>query len=103
MLNWFWWPTIGWGIGVLMHALGVFNRKSRSFQEEFEEWRRKRDRRRKRGDDYDDEDDDEDDDFGISRKLKGVHIIAGNKVITPKFEVRDYSKRDKRRSEDDDD
>ena len=22
--HWFWWPILGWGIGVIFHAMGVF-------------------------------------------------------------------------------
>lgn len=25
---WFWYPAIGWGIGIVFHAVGVFNRTS---------------------------------------------------------------------------
>lgn len=24
---WFWWPMLGWGIGIIFHAFGVFNHK----------------------------------------------------------------------------
>lgn len=41
-LTWFWWPTIGWGIGVFFHSLGVLNTKSQTFQDEFRKWRQNR-------------------------------------------------------------
>ncbi|MBX3118293.1 MAG: 2TM domain-containing protein [Fimbriimonadaceae bacterium] len=96
-LSWFWWPTLGWGVGVFFHALSVFNRKSQSFQKEFARWKRRRDRRRRR------ESDDDDDEFGINARLSGVHIAVGNKIITPKFEVSDLRKSDRKRKDDDDD
>lgn len=33
---WFWYPMIGWGIGIVFHAVGVFNRTS-FFGHEWEE------------------------------------------------------------------
>lgn len=33
---WFWYPMIGWGIGIVFHAVGVFNRTS-YFGKEWEE------------------------------------------------------------------
>ncbi len=41
-LSWFYWPTIGWGVGVFFHTLGVLNTRSEAFQKEFREWRKKR-------------------------------------------------------------
>jgi hypothetical protein len=41
-LSWFWWPAIGWGIGVFGHSLSMFNPKSEQFQREFREWRKNR-------------------------------------------------------------
>ena len=41
-LTWFWWPTFGWGIGLVFHTLGVLNTKSESFQKEFRKWRKSR-------------------------------------------------------------
>lgn len=42
-LSWFYWPTIGWGIGVFFHTMGVLNTKSEAFQMEFRQWRNNRD------------------------------------------------------------
>ncbi|MBK5207902.1 MAG: 2TM domain-containing protein [Flavobacteriaceae bacterium] len=33
---WFWWPMIGWGIGIIFHAFGVFNHRI-GFGKEWEE------------------------------------------------------------------
>jgi hypothetical protein len=41
-LSWFWWPTIGWGIGVFGHSLCMLNPRSEQFQREFREWRKSR-------------------------------------------------------------
>lgn len=34
--KWFWWPMLGWGIGLAVHALGVFG-KDKIFGKEWEE------------------------------------------------------------------
>lgn len=34
--KWFWWPMLGWGIGLAAHALGVFG-KDKIFGKEWEE------------------------------------------------------------------
>ena len=41
-LSWFLYPTLGWGIGVFFHSLGVLNTRSTQFQKEFREWRKNR-------------------------------------------------------------
>ena len=38
--QWFWWPMVGWGIGLLFHGMGVFlstgSMKERMIQKEME-------------------------------------------------------------------
>ena len=41
-IGWAIYPLLGWGLGVAMHAIGVFNRKTEDFQKQFEEWKRMR-------------------------------------------------------------
>ncbi len=41
-LTWFYYPVIGWGIGVFFQSLGVLNTKSEQFQTEFRRWRENR-------------------------------------------------------------
>jgi hypothetical protein len=51
-LEWALYPLMGWGIGIVMHAIGVFNRSTEDFQKQFDEWKRMR---------MEDEDDDDED------------------------------------------
>src|SRR5687768_4328527 len=41
-IDWAIYPLLGWGIGVALHAIGVFNRRAEDFQKQFEEWKRMR-------------------------------------------------------------
>lgn len=38
-LNWALYPILGWGLGVAIHTVGVFSRKSHWFDEQFQEWK----------------------------------------------------------------
>ncbi len=38
-LNWAMYPIFGWGFGIAMHTVGFFSRKSKWFEEKFEEWK----------------------------------------------------------------
>ncbi len=44
-LTWAVWPILGWGIGLAFHAWAALNSDSESFQEEFEQFRRKQARK----------------------------------------------------------
>ena len=44
-LTWAVWPILGWGVGLAFHAWATLNSDSESFQEEFEQFRRKQARR----------------------------------------------------------
>lgn len=41
-LSWFWWPVLGWGLGIFGHTAWLFDTKSKQFQREFREWRQNR-------------------------------------------------------------
>ena len=45
-LTWAVWPILGWGVGLAFHAWATLNSDSESFQEEFEQFRRKQARRK---------------------------------------------------------
>ncbi|MCH8979513.1 MAG: 2TM domain-containing protein [Armatimonadetes bacterium] len=44
-LTWAVWPILGWGVGLAFHAWAALNSDSESFQEEFEQFRRKQARK----------------------------------------------------------
>ena len=44
-LTWAVWPILGWGVGLAFHAWATLNSDSESFQDEFEQFRRKQARR----------------------------------------------------------
>ena len=44
-ITWAVWPILGWGIGLAFHAWAALNSDSESFQEEFEQFRRKQARK----------------------------------------------------------
>jgi hypothetical protein len=50
-VDWAIWPILGWGVGLAFHAWGSLNTGSETFQEEFEDFRRRKNRRRKLDDD----------------------------------------------------
>ena len=41
-VDWAIYPLLGWGIGVALHAMSVFNRRTEDFEKEFEIWKRMR-------------------------------------------------------------
>lgn len=41
-IEWAYWPLMGWGVGILFHALSTFNTHSEDFRKEFEEWKKNR-------------------------------------------------------------
>ena len=41
-VDWAVYPILGWGLGVAIHAISVFTRKTEDFQQQFEEWKRSR-------------------------------------------------------------
>ena len=41
-LEWAIYPLLGWGLGIVMHAIGIFSRTSEDFQKQFDEWKRMR-------------------------------------------------------------
>lgn len=48
-VTWAVWPILGWGVGLAFHAWAALNSDSDSFQEEFEQFRRKHARSRSNG------------------------------------------------------
>lgn len=47
-VGWFWWPLIGWGLGLAFHAASVFNSRSSEFVSDYEKWRKKKAKERKK-------------------------------------------------------
>jgi hypothetical protein len=45
---WAIYPILGWGIGVALHAVSVFNTHGTEFEKDFQKWRRKRKRELKK-------------------------------------------------------
>ncbi|MCH8979041.1 MAG: 2TM domain-containing protein [Armatimonadetes bacterium] len=45
-ITWSVWPILGWGVGLAFHAWAALNSDSETFQEEFEQFRRKQDRKK---------------------------------------------------------
>jgi hypothetical protein len=41
-LEWAFYPLMGWGIGVAIHAIGTFSRGDEDYQKEFDQWRAER-------------------------------------------------------------
>lgn len=41
-LEWALYPLLGWGIGIAMHAIGIFSRSSDDYQKQFDEWKKLR-------------------------------------------------------------
>ena|SRR5688572_18552888 len=41
-LEWAIYPLLGWGLGIAMHAIGLFSRSGEDFHKEFDEWKRSR-------------------------------------------------------------
>lgn len=92
-ISWSIWVIIGWGIGVVGHAISAFSPNSSTYTKDFERWKRRRDRRKQRREggviNVDEEIAEK-----IESRLSGVHIVAGNKIITPKLVVTDLNKSD---------
>ena len=41
-LNWSLYALLGWGLGVVLHGVGVFTKRTEDFQVQFEEWKKMR-------------------------------------------------------------
>ncbi|HMS54531.1 MAG TPA: 2TM domain-containing protein [Fimbriimonadaceae bacterium] len=47
-VGWFWWPLLGWGLGLAFHAASVFNPRSSEFVSDYEKWKKKKAKERKK-------------------------------------------------------
>jgi DNA-binding XRE family transcriptional regulator len=55
-LSWAYWPLLGWGIGLVIHAYNTFSRSSADYNHQFEKWKLRKERKARRQIDWDDDD-----------------------------------------------